>query len=130
MSSSPILIPEAKVDVTDAYLWYEEQSLGLGMEFLRCIEAALLSIQRTPMIYPVVHEAYRRALVRRFPFAIFFGFDDVNNGCVFTPCSTALRIQTSGAGDCPSRMSTEQDEFRILSLARQMLIHDVGCKRR
>ncbi len=82
MSKSPILIPEAKTDVADAYLWYEEQSLGLGMEFLRCVEAAVLSIQRTPMIYPVVHEAYRRALVRRFPFTIFFEFDDVTNCCV------------------------------------------------
>lgn len=82
MSNSPILIPDAKSDVADAYRWYEEQSLGLGLEFLRCVEAALLSIQRTPMIYPVVHEAYRRALVRRFPFAIFFEIDDANNCCV------------------------------------------------
>ena len=85
MSTSPILIPEAKADVADAYLWYEDQSLGLGMEFLRCVEVALLSIQRTPMIYPVVHEAYRRTLVRRFPFAIFFEIDDVNNCCVPEP---------------------------------------------
>jgi len=68
MTSAPILVPEAKADVADAYLWYEEQSLGLGMDFLRCVEAALLSIQRTPLIYPVVHETYRRALVRRFPY--------------------------------------------------------------
>ena len=82
MSASPILIPEAKADVADAYLWYEDQSFGLGMDFLRCVEVALLSIQRTPMIYPVVHETYRRTLVRRFPFAIFFEIDDVNNCCV------------------------------------------------
>ena len=82
MTSAPILVPEAKVDVADAYLWYEEQSLGLGMDFLRCVEAALLSIQRTPLIYPVVHETYRRAIVRRFPFAIFFEVDDSVNRCV------------------------------------------------
>jgi plasmid stabilization system protein ParE len=82
MNASPILIPEAKADVADAYMWYEDQSLGLGMDFLRCVEVALLSIQRTPMIYPVVHEAYRRALVRRFPFAIFFEIDDANDRCV------------------------------------------------
>ena len=49
------------------------------MDFLRCVEAALLSIQRTPLIYPVVHETYRRALVRRFPFGIFFEIDDLAN---------------------------------------------------
>ena len=82
MTSAPVLLPEAKTDVAEAYLWYEEHSLGLGMDFLRCVEAALLSIQRTPLIYPVVHEAYRRALVRRFPFAIFFEIDDSEDRCI------------------------------------------------
>jgi len=56
--------------------------MGLGMEFLRCIEMALLAIQRAPLSYPVVHESYRRSLVRRFPFAIFFEFEPAQNRCV------------------------------------------------
>lgn len=52
MTEIPILLPEAKADVADACLWYEEQSMGLGMEFLRCIETALLAIQRAPLSYP------------------------------------------------------------------------------
>jgi len=79
MNLPPLLIPEAKSDVADAYLWYEDQSLGLGLDFLRCVEAPLLSIQRTPLIYPIVYSTYRRALVRRFPFAIFFEIDDAQN---------------------------------------------------
>ncbi len=82
MTEPPILLPEAKADVADAYLWYEDQSPGLGREFLRCVEAALLSIQRNPLIYPAVHESYRRTLVRRFPFAIFFEFVPKQNRCV------------------------------------------------
>lgn len=82
MTDTPILLPEAKADVADAYRWYEEQSLGLGMEFLRCVEAAILTIQRTPLLYPTVHESYRRSLVRRFPFAIFFEFVSGQNRCV------------------------------------------------
>ena len=82
MTTFPILVPEAKNDVADAYRWYEEQSLGLGMEFLHCVEAALLSIQQSPLIYPVVHEAYRRMLVRRFPFAIFFEIDNASECCI------------------------------------------------
>jgi plasmid stabilization system protein ParE len=82
MTETPILLPEAKADVADAYHWYEEQSLGLGMEFLRCVEAALLAIRRTPLSCPTVHESYRRALVRRFPFAIFFEFVPDQNLCV------------------------------------------------
>lgn len=82
MTNSLLLLPEAKSDIADAYIWYEEQSAGLGMEFLRCIEAVLLSIQRTPKIYPEVWESYRRALVSRFPFAIFFEFEKGHNRCV------------------------------------------------
>ena len=82
MTETPILLPEAKADVADAYLWYEEQSRGLGGEFLRCVETALLAIQRNPLIYPTVHESYRRSLVRRFPFAIFFEFVPNQNRCV------------------------------------------------
>lgn len=82
MTSPPVLIPEARADVAEAYLWYEEQSLGLSMDFLRCVEAALLSIQRTPLGCPIAHEAYRRALVRHFPFAIFFEIDDSAKRCV------------------------------------------------
>jgi hypothetical protein len=31
MTETPILLPEAKADVADAYFWYEEQSPGLGI---------------------------------------------------------------------------------------------------
>ena len=82
MTSPPILVPEAKADVADAYLWYEDQSLGLGMEFLRCVEVALLSIHRTPLIYPIAHETYRRVLLRRFPFALFFEIDEASARCI------------------------------------------------
>jgi plasmid stabilization system protein ParE len=82
MTEPPILLPEARADVADAYLWYEEQSMGLGMEFLRCVETAILAIQRTPLICPMVHESFRRSLVRRFPFAIFFEFVPHQNRCV------------------------------------------------
>lgn len=82
MTETPILLPEARADVAEAYLWYEEQSLGLGMEFLRCVETALLAIERTPLGYATIHESYRRSLVRRFPFVIFFEFAPDQNRCI------------------------------------------------
>lgn len=82
MNTPPILLPEARADVTNAFLWYEEQAPGLGMEFLRCVETALPAIQRTPLSYPIVHEAYRRSLVRRSPYAIFFEFVPDRKRCV------------------------------------------------
>jgi len=30
------------------------------------------SIRRHPEMYPVIHESYRRSLIRRFPYAVFY----------------------------------------------------------
>ena len=31
-------------------------------------------IRRQPEMYPRVHEAYRRSLIRRFPYAVFYDY--------------------------------------------------------
>ena len=63
---------EAKHDVVSHYHWYEDREPGLGEDFLRCVEACVLGIQRNPRLYPIVVDEFRRALVRRFPFEIFY----------------------------------------------------------
>jgi plasmid stabilization system protein ParE len=46
----------------------------LGEEFLSCVDACLEGIRRTPEMHAVVHENYRRGLVRRFPYAVFYEY--------------------------------------------------------
>ncbi len=67
-----IYTAEAEDDVVDSYIWYEDRELGLGEDFLRCVEACVLMIQRHPLLYPVATDEFRRALVRRFPYEIFY----------------------------------------------------------
>lgn len=43
MVKSVITLPQAEQDIADAYDWYEEQELGLGEEFLRCVDACCLN---------------------------------------------------------------------------------------
>ncbi len=64
--------PEAVADLTEAYEWYQQRRHGLGDELLRSVDAALAAIERLPEAYPVVHRDIRRALVRRFPYALFY----------------------------------------------------------
>ena len=71
-----ILLPEAEVDLREGYWWYENQDFGLGDEFLRCVEAAFSRISDNPLHYPVRFDDFRRILVRRFPFAIYFDFNE------------------------------------------------------
>src|SRR4030043_1795322 len=74
MAAELIIAPEAQQDVDEAYSWYEDRRTGLGEEFLGCVDACIQAICRMPELYPKVHEEYRRALVRRFPYAIFYEF--------------------------------------------------------
>jgi len=69
----PLIVrPEAERDLAEAHDWYASRVRGLGSEFLLAIDAALSSIQRTPELYPIVYENLRRALIRRFPYGIFY----------------------------------------------------------
>jgi len=76
MAAELILAPEAELDLAEAYAWYEKRRAGLGEEFLSSVDACLESIRRQPEMHTLVHETYRRALVRRFPFAIFYEYAD------------------------------------------------------
>jgi len=72
MKRALIIRPEAERDLAEAYQWYESQLAGLGSDFLLRLDATLSSIQRTPDLYPTVHRKIRRALIRRFPYGIFY----------------------------------------------------------
>jgi plasmid stabilization system protein ParE len=72
-----IILPEAEQDTAQAYVWYEGQELGLGEEFLRCVDACVQSIRRSPEIFQVVHESYRRGVVRRFPHVVFYEYSEI-----------------------------------------------------
>jgi len=72
-----IVRPEAEQEVQQAFDWYQEQSEGLGLEFLRAIDACLSGVKRNPFAYTLVKVPnVRRALVRRFPYALFYLVDD------------------------------------------------------
>jgi plasmid stabilization system protein ParE len=72
MAADLIFAPEALQDIDAAYEWYESQRVGLGEEFLGCVDACVQAIRRQPEMHEKVHEDYRRALVRRFPYVVFY----------------------------------------------------------
>ncbi len=74
MSAELIIAPEAQQDVDEAYYWYEDCRSGLGEEFLGCVDACIQAICRTPGLHSIVYDEFRRALVRRFPYAVFFEY--------------------------------------------------------
>jgi plasmid stabilization system protein ParE len=65
----------AEADLAEALLWYEDQAAGLSLEFLRAVEARFAGVQRNPELYPIVYRGVRRALVRRFPYSVYYRID-------------------------------------------------------
>lgn len=60
------------MDLQDAYSYFEQCKVGLGTDFMECVENALAKVSANYEHYPIVHQSIRRILVRRFPFAVFF----------------------------------------------------------
>lgn len=70
-----LLEPEARSDLAEAFLWYDDQRVGLGSEFLAEVALVLERIEQMPESYAVLRGQTRRALVRRFPYAVFYVLD-------------------------------------------------------
>lgn len=66
-------------ETAEAYERYEAQSTGLGDEFLTSIELQLKRLEQAPLLYAEVRYRMRRALLPRFPYAVFY---TVHNGIV------------------------------------------------
>jgi toxin ParE1/3/4 len=71
-----ILRKEAEEDIQQAFDWYESQRSGLGSTYLAELEQVLEHIQEQPQRYPPVQNSLRRALCRRFPYAIYYLHQD------------------------------------------------------
>jgi len=72
MKGRLVFHPAARVELREAQEWYESRVFGLGSEFARAVESALMAIQRRPATYAVVHDEVRQAVLRRFPYSILF----------------------------------------------------------
>jgi len=68
----PLFRPEAAAEVEDAFRWYERQRHGLGGEFLDAVRDCLEAVIDRPEAYAAVHRDTRRALLRRFPYGLFY----------------------------------------------------------
>jgi len=76
MSNAILVRPEAEADISEAFRWYEDRSQGLGFEFRRAVDVCVLSLRRNPLAFPAVYGQIRRALLRRFPYGIFYTLEE------------------------------------------------------
>ncbi len=62
----------ARTELIDAQDWYENEAPGLGRRFHAAVDAVIERMSANPRHFPVVYKNIRRALLRRFPYALMF----------------------------------------------------------
>lgn len=72
MTRTIVVKPSAELDITEAFLWYEEQREGLGVDFVSEIDAVFARISSNAQSIEIKHELVRLAFTHRFPFAVHF----------------------------------------------------------
>ena len=67
--------PSVDLDVEAAFEWYENERPGLGAEFLDTLRATYHRVADGPLKYQELRGGIRRALLRRFPYAVYFAIE-------------------------------------------------------
>ncbi|MEZ4296855.1 MAG: type II toxin-antitoxin system RelE/ParE family toxin [Polyangiaceae bacterium] len=67
----------AETEIAEAAVFYEERRPGLGEGFVHQVERGLAELAERPEAWPQWHpkRPYRKLLLDRFPFALFYRVD-------------------------------------------------------
>lgn len=66
------LLSVAEAELAEAARWYENQTAGLGQEFLDEFEAAMNRIMCFPEAWAKIGARHRRCLFRSFPYPVLY----------------------------------------------------------
>jgi hypothetical protein len=66
------ILDTAEEDLVEGYWFYERQQPGLGGYFRDSIYGDLRALGKNAGIHRIVYKNYHRALVSRFPFAVYY----------------------------------------------------------
>jgi plasmid stabilization system protein ParE len=73
---SVIFTQAARAELIAAQDWYEGEATGLGRRFRQAIDVLAKRMSENPRQFPTVYKNVRRALLRRFPYSLFFVVED------------------------------------------------------
>lgn len=85
---------EAAADVSLAREWYEGKSPGLGDAFVDSLEETVELVAGLPEAFPEIAVGLRRALLSRFPYALYYRL----NGGVIEVIASSTQDSHRAAG--------------------------------
>ena len=71
-----LISDESRLDILDAFAWYESSRLGLGKDFELCLEAGFNQIQRDPFLFQKRYKNLHIYFIDRFPYGIHYLIDE------------------------------------------------------
>lgn len=72
MTARFIVRPEAAAEIFEARRWYDAQRAELGERFAAEVDRVFTRLQNSPLTFPAIRGEVRRALVRGFPYGVFY----------------------------------------------------------
>ena len=75
MALDVLFRPAAVTEVLDTRDWYAARQASLGERFSEELGATVARIVERPVAFPRVRGEIRRAVLRRFPYAVYFRVD-------------------------------------------------------
>lgn len=72
MSHELRITSRTEADIAAAFEWYEQRVPGLGVDFIRCVDATISLVQQSPQLFRLRHSLHRLAMTPRFPYAVYF----------------------------------------------------------
>ena len=76
MTRRVVVQPDASDDAREAAQWYERERRGLGRRFLVELSGVIDRISANPFQFPELEQGTRRALLRRFPYGVYFVLEE------------------------------------------------------
>jgi plasmid stabilization system protein ParE len=69
------LLPPAEEEMTEASLFYESASSGLGQDFLDDVQRVLDYLREHPLAGQSIRVGLKRVPLRRFPFSLIYSIE-------------------------------------------------------
>jgi plasmid stabilization system protein ParE len=69
-------VPAVVTDIEKSVRYYRKIQVELAAKFRESFNVSVEAIRRRPGRFPVIFDGHRRALLRSFPYAIYFKIDN------------------------------------------------------
>lgn len=73
-----VLLTDASEELAQAIDWFENQKVGLGVDFFRTFQNAMQFLKTNPKIYAKIYGEVRRLLLGKFRYAVYFLINEEN----------------------------------------------------